>query len=60
MGSSPIVSTAKGARSETRLGVPAGAVTSVGSGLWLCFLGGLLAVGGGLLAFANRDRTVRI
>ena len=44
----------------TRLGVPAGAVTSVGSGLWLCFLGGLLAVGGGLLAFANRDRTVRI
>jgi len=44
----------------TRLGVPAGAVTSVGSGLWLCFLGGLLAVGGGLLAFANRDRTARI
>src|SRR5262245_15256098 len=44
----------------TRLGVPSGAVTSVGSGLWLCFLGGLLAVGGGLLAFANRNRAVRI
>jgi hypothetical protein len=45
----------------SRLGVPAGAVTSVGSGLWLCFLGGVLAVAGGLLAFANRDRnTVRI
>jgi hypothetical protein len=41
-----------------RLGVPAGAVTSVGSGLWLCFLGGLLAVEGGLMAFANRDRAV--
>ena len=45
----------------SRLGVPAGAVTSVGSGLWLCFVGGLLAVAGGLMAFANRDRTtVRI
>jgi hypothetical protein len=45
----------------SRLGVPAGAVTSVGSGLWLCFLGGVLAVAGGLMAFANRDRaTVRI
>ena len=43
-----------------RLGVPAGAVTSVGSGLWLCFLGGLLAVAGGLMAFANRERTARI
>ena len=38
-----------------RLGVPAGAVTDVGSGLWLCFLGGLLAVAGGLMAFANRQ-----
>jgi hypothetical protein len=44
----------------TRLGVPAGAVTSIGSGLWLCFIGGLLAVSGGLLAFANRERTIRI
>jgi hypothetical protein len=44
----------------TRLGVPAGAVTSVGSGLWLCFLGGLLAVAGGLMAFANRERTPRL
>jgi hypothetical protein len=43
-----------------RLGVPAGAVTSVGSGLWLCFLGGLLAVAGGLMAFANRDRASRV
>jgi hypothetical protein len=44
----------------TRLGVPPGAVTSVGSGLWLCFLGALLAVAGGLMAFANRERTARI
>lgn len=44
----------------TRLGVPAGAVTSVGSGLWLCFLGALLAVAGGLMAFANRERTPRL
>ena len=44
----------------TRLGVPAGAVTSVGSGLWLCFLGALLGVGGGVMAFANRDRSPRI
>ena len=44
----------------TRLGVPPGAVTSVGSGLWLCFLGALLAVAGGLMAFANRERTTRI
>jgi hypothetical protein len=44
----------------TRLGVPPGAVTSVGSGLWLCFLGALLAVAGGLMAFANRDRTTHI
>jgi len=44
----------------TRLGVPDGAVTSVGSGLWLCFLGALLAVAGGLMAFANRERTARI
>jgi hypothetical protein len=43
-----------------RLGVPTGAVTSVGSGLWLCFLGSLLAVAGGLLAFANRERTARL
>jgi len=40
-----------------RLGVAPGAVTSVGSGLWLCFLGALLAVAGGLMAFANRERT---
>jgi Protein of unknown function (DUF2510) len=44
----------------TRLGVPPGAVTSVGTGLWLCFLGALLAVAGGLMAFANRERTPRI
>ena len=44
----------------TRLGVPADASTQVGSGLWLCFLGGVLAVGGGLMAFANRERTPRI
>ena len=37
-----------------RLGVPPGAVTDVGTGLWLCFVGSLCAVGGGLLAFANR------
>lgn len=37
-----------------RLGVPPGAVTDVGMGLWLCFVGGLLAVAGGLMAFANR------
>jgi hypothetical protein len=43
-----------------RLGVPADASTQVGSGLWLCFLGGLLAVGGGLMAFANRDRAPRV
>jgi hypothetical protein len=43
-----------------RLGVAPSAVTHIGSGLWLCFLGGLLAVAGGLMAFANRDRTVRI
>jgi hypothetical protein len=41
----------------TRLGVPAGAVTSVGSGLWLCFIGAVLAVAGGLMAFANRERS---
>jgi hypothetical protein len=44
----------------TRLGVPQGAVTSVGTGLWLCFIGALLAVAGGLMAFANRERTPRI
>ncbi|MFA5882670.1 MAG: DUF2510 domain-containing protein [Acidimicrobiia bacterium] len=38
-----------------RLGVPAGAVTNVGNGLWLAFLGALFAVGGGLMAFANRQ-----
>ena len=43
-----------------RLGVPPAAVTSVGSGLWLCFLGALLAVAGGLMAFANRERMPRI
>jgi hypothetical protein len=43
-----------------RLGVPADAGTSIGRGLWLCFVGGLLAVGGGLLVFANRERTPRI
>jgi hypothetical protein len=37
-----------------RLDVPIGAVTDVGTGLWLAFLGGLIAVGGGLMAFANR------
>lgn len=37
-----------------RLGVPLGAVTDVGTGLWLAFVGSLLAVVGGLLAFANR------
>lgn len=37
-----------------RLGVPPGAVTDVGAGLWLAFLGALFAVGGGLMAFANR------
>jgi hypothetical protein len=38
----------------SRLGVPAGAVTNVGTGLWICFVGALVAVGGGLMAFANR------
>ena len=37
-----------------RLGVPAGAVSNVGTGLWLAFLGALFAVVGGLMAFANR------
>jgi hypothetical protein len=37
-----------------RLGVPPGAVTTVGTGLWLCLVGALLAVAGGLLAFTNR------
>jgi hypothetical protein len=39
----------------SRLGVPAGAVSNVGSGLWLVFVGALFAVGGGLMAFANRQ-----
>lgn len=39
----------------SRLGVPAGAVSNVGTGLWLAFLGALFAVGGGLMAFANRQ-----
>ena len=39
----------------TRLGVPAGAVSNVGTGLWLAFVGALFAVGGGLMAFANRQ-----
>ncbi len=39
----------------SRLGVPAGAVSNVGSGLWLAFVGALFAVGGGLMAFANRQ-----
>ena len=39
----------------SRLGVPVGAVTNVGTGLWLAFLGALFAVGGGLMAFANRQ-----
>jgi hypothetical protein len=39
----------------TRLGVPVGAVSNVGSGLWLAFVGALFAVGGGLMAFANRQ-----
>lgn len=39
----------------SRLGVPAGAVTNVGTGLWLAFVGALFAVGGGLMAFANRQ-----
>lgn len=38
-----------------RLGVPAGAVSNVGTGLWVAFLGALFAVGGGLMAFANRQ-----
>jgi len=43
-----------------RLGVPTDAPTSIGRGLWLCFLGALLTAAGGLLAFANRERTPRI
>jgi hypothetical protein len=39
----------------SRLGVPAGAVSDVGNGLWLAFIGSLFAVGGGLMAFANRQ-----
>lgn len=39
----------------SRLGVPAGAVSNVGSGLWLAFVGALFAVVGGLMAFANRQ-----
>lgn len=39
----------------SRLGVTAGAVSNVGTGLWLAFLGALFAVGGGLMAFANRQ-----
>lgn len=37
-----------------RLDVPVGAVADVGTGLWLAFIGGLIAVGGGLMAFTNR------
>lgn len=39
----------------SRLGVPAGAVTDVGSGLWICFVGALVGIAGGLLAFEHRD-----
>jgi len=39
----------------SRLGVPPGAVSNVGTGLWLAFVGALFAVGGGLMAFANRQ-----
>jgi hypothetical protein len=38
-----------------RLGVPEGAVSNVGNGLWAAFLGALFAVAGGLMAFANRE-----
>lgn len=41
-------------RSE-RFQVALGAVTDVGAGLWLGFVGSLLVIGGGLLAFANRS-----
>ena len=49
------VDTADVADRAARLGVPVGAVTNVGNGLWLAFLGALFAVGGGLMAFANRQ-----
>lgn len=39
----------------SRLGVPSGAVSNVGNGLWLAFVGSLFAAGGGLLAFTNRQ-----
>jgi hypothetical protein len=42
------------AERASRLGVPPGAVSDVGNGLWLAFVGSLLAVCGGLMAFANR------